>query len=141
MESLRVTGTLDSLSVIGEYIMKAANLAGLSKRKAYRLRLAVDEIATNAIVHGYMDASEEGDLIIRAAIDDTTLTITLEDSGPPYDARQTPPPSGMEAPLSERETGGLGVFLALQGVDQFDYERAGEWNRNIFVVKREESAS
>jgi hypothetical protein len=31
--------------------------------------------------------------------------------------------------------GGLGLFLAIRGVDEFRYERHGQINRNIFVVR------
>jgi anti-sigma regulatory factor (Ser/Thr protein kinase) len=44
---------LDSLKPIRDYVMDATSLAGLNKLFANRLRLAVDEIVTNAIVHGY----------------------------------------------------------------------------------------
>ena len=52
MDELRVTATLEVLSSIGAFVMKAAENAGLDRRAAYRLRLAVDEMATNIIVHG-----------------------------------------------------------------------------------------
>jgi anti-sigma regulatory factor (Ser/Thr protein kinase) len=42
----------------------------------------------------------------------------------------------MDRPLEEREIGGLGVFLALRGVDELRYERVGEQNRNIIIVHR-----
>ena len=35
----------------------------------------------------------------------------------------------------ERQIGGLGIFLSIGGVDEFRYERNGEINRNIFVMK------
>ena len=56
MESLTVSGTLDSLKTIAAYVLSAAENAGLEKKPAYKLRLAVDEIATNIIVHGYEEA-------------------------------------------------------------------------------------
>jgi len=56
MDSMVVPGVLDSLSAIGRYVLGAAWAAGLDKRAAYRLRLAVDEIATNAVLHGYQEA-------------------------------------------------------------------------------------
>ena len=40
----------------------------------------------------------------------------------------------LEKPLSDREIGGLGVFLALQGVDRFDYQRDNGVNRNTLEV-------
>jgi len=38
-------------------------------------------------------------------------------------------------PLQERTEGGLGVFLAIDGVDQFLYERQENINRNTIIVK------
>ena len=49
MKPLIVPGTLASIRAIGKYVLQAAAEAGLESRAAYRLRLAVDEIATNAV--------------------------------------------------------------------------------------------
>jgi anti-sigma regulatory factor (Ser/Thr protein kinase) len=56
MKPMTVPATLDSLGAIAEYVLAAAASAGLDKRASYNLRLAVDEIVTNIIVHGYADA-------------------------------------------------------------------------------------
>jgi anti-sigma regulatory factor (Ser/Thr protein kinase) len=32
--------------------------------------------------------------------------------------------------------GGLGIYLAIRNVDGFDYQRADNRNRNVFVMKR-----
>ena len=136
MESLVVPGKLESLGRIGEYVMDVATSAGLARRDAYRLRLAVDEIATNAIVHGYEEVGTTGDLIVRAEYDDRHLRLILEDAGPAYDPLSTPPPDDLDQPLSDRDIGGLGVFLALKGVDEFRYSREDEKNYNIFVMNR-----
>ena len=137
MEALRVPASLESLGAIGEFVMKAAARAGVDKRAAYRLRLAVDEIATNVVVHGR--PGEHGgpdDVVVEAAIDDAGLTVTLEDAGPEFNPIERETPGHLEQPIHERPIGGLGVFLAVRGVDQFRYERVGGWNRNIFVVHR-----
>jgi len=135
MEPLRLPGTLDSLAPIGAYVLEAASQAGLERKIAYRLRLAVDEIATNAVVHGYDTVGEEGDLVISSEIEDGVLTIILEDSGPAYDPFDTPSPDDLDAPLDDRDIGGLGVFLAIQGVDEYRYEWVNEKNHNIFIMK------
>lgn len=138
MEPLILPGTLDSLSKIGAYVLEAASQAGLKKKVAYRLRLAVDEIATNSIVHGYERVGEEGDLVVSAEVGEGILTIILEDTGPPYDPFKTPSPDDLDQPLDDRDIGGLGVFLAIQGVDEFSYEWENETNRNIFIMKGKE---
>jgi serine/threonine-protein kinase RsbW len=134
MEHLTVPGTLDSLEIIGKFVMQAAATAGLDRKPAYRLRLAVDEIATNIIVHGYEEAGITGTVDISSEIDAQALTIVLEDTATPYDATQAMDPEDMDRPMHERRMGGLGVFLAKQGVDKMIYERFGNRNRNSFVV-------
>ncbi len=136
MEPLTVAGSLESLSVIGAYVAAAANEAELDRKSAYRLRLAVDEIATNSIVHGYQEQGTDGSLIVSADIGEDALTIFLEDTARPYDPRQTVLPDDLDAPIEKRRMGGLGVYLTVQGVDTCLHEYVGDRNRNIFVVNR-----
>jgi anti-sigma regulatory factor (Ser/Thr protein kinase) len=127
---------LDSLPAIGQYVLAGAAAAQLDKKAAYRLRLAVDEIATNVITHGYEEANRTGLLDIQAVINEAELTILLEDTGATYQPDEVSQPTHLDQPLEERPVGGLGVYLALRGVDQFRYEHIGNRNRHIFVVYR-----
>jgi anti-sigma regulatory factor (Ser/Thr protein kinase) len=133
VKSSTIPATLDSLGSIAEYVMAAAASAGLDKRASYRLRLAVDEIATNIIVHGYANAGHQGTLEIRADIDDKALTIVIDDTGVTYDPRQAPIPD-INLPLDQRPIGGLGVYLAMRSIDEFVYEHLGDRNRTIFKM-------
>jgi serine/threonine-protein kinase RsbW len=132
MKPSTVPATLDSLGPIADYVMAAAASAGLDRRASYRLRLAVDEIATNIIVHGYANA-DQGMLELRADIDDKALTIVIDDTGVTYDPRQAPTPD-INLPLDQRPIGGLGVYLAMRSVDEFGYEHLGNRNRTIFKM-------
>jgi serine/threonine-protein kinase RsbW len=125
-----------SLSTIRNYIAQAAKQAGLAQQSMHRLRLAVDEIATNIIVHGYSESGLVGEVKIGALIDDEMLTIVLEDTAAPFDPRTRGTPKNLNDPLETREFGGLGVFLAISNVDKFDYERLGNRNINRFGMKR-----
>ena len=127
-------GTFDSLSPIRDYIQRAASEFGMDKRATYRLTLAVDEIATNSVMHGYIEANRQGDLMVEAQINPDQLKIILEDSGVSFDPRTIPAPYSLDLPAEERPIGGLGVYLALKGVDAFEYERAGARNRHIFIM-------
>jgi anti-sigma regulatory factor (Ser/Thr protein kinase) len=136
MDPLTVPGVLDSLAAISQYVRAAAEAAGLDKKAAYRLRLAVDEIATNVITHGYEEAGQTGVVEVQAVIEEKTLTILLEDNGASYEPDQVAEPADLEQPLAERPVGGLGLFLAIRNVDKFLYERIGDRNRHTFVVNR-----
>lgn len=143
MEAMTVTGTLDALGDIRAYVTSAAKSAGLDEKRTYRLALAVDEIATNIITHGYDESNTSGDILVLASVEDGALRVRLSDSSPAFDPLNRPDPDDLDAPLAERAIGGLGVFLATQNVDEFLYEYSNEQNHNIFVVnlqKAEESS-
>src|SRR4051794_30597672 len=125
MDPIVLPGELESLSVIGRYVVDAATAAGLDRAVAYRLRLAVDEIATNVVVHGYQEANETGSVAVSATINDHTLTIAVEDTARAFDPTKMtlPDEDELDLPLEERDIGGLGVMLAREGVDDFRYER------------------
>ena len=84
MKELTVPGVLSSLKDVRNYVAEAADQAGLDKKASYRLLLAIDELATNSIVHGYEEANLNGNLYLLATIDDKALTIFVEDTGNEY---------------------------------------------------------
>lgn len=136
MRRLTVPAAVESLSAVSEYVKEAAAAAGLDARATYRLRLAVVELVTNTITHGYEEAGLFGTVELQAEVGERVLTLTLEDSAIPYDPLQTPQPDDLCAPLEERKIGGLGVYLALKEMDAFRYERVGDRNRSVIVMNR-----
>lgn len=141
MKTLELPGTRNSLDAILEFVRAAAQAAGLARGAAYHLELAVDELATNIIVHGYEEAGHPGALNLTARWDDTGLTVEIVDTAAPYDPRERAEPASLEAALDDRPIGGLGVFLALRAVDHFDYVSANGRNRSILVMKRRPAGS
>lgn len=136
MARYSIPANLAALSDIRQLVTQACQEAGLDEAASYRLTLAVDEIATNIITHGYQEQGATGDIAIAIERTDHQLAVILEDTGVAYDPREQGMPTAddLEKPLSDREIGGLGVFLALQGVDRFDYQRCDNINRNILAV-------
>ena len=136
MKPLTVPGTLDSLGLIREHVRIAAADAGLDRQRAYRLELAVDEVASNIVNHGYFEAGITGNIWMCATITPDALIIEVEDTAAPFDLRTLERPEQIDLPLAERPIGGLGVFLAMENVDEFGYEYVDDRNRNTFVMKR-----
>ena len=125
-------GTLDSLAPVRAYVAEAARAAGLDSSKTYKLCLAVDEIATNIVLHGYDEAGLKGEIIVEALQDRRQLIIRLLDHGRTYDPALVSKPD-IENAL-EQQTGGWGIFLSKTGVDQFDYTSTDSGNVHRFVV-------
>ena len=135
LKPLTVPGKLESLSAIAQFVLKVARLACLDRKTTYKLRLAVDEIATNIIQHGYAAAGLTGEITCCAELDHGHLTITLEDWGLAYEPSKHNHINNLQQPLTQRPIGGLGIYLAKNNVDDFRYERVGDRNRHIFIVR------
>ncbi len=137
MQKRSLPAVLDSLAEIRRFVKEAADAAGIEEAKAYQLQLAVDEIATNIMLYGYKEAGAPAAVSIGSETRDGALVITVEDQAPAFDPRtmEMPEAEDLAKPLEERSIGGLGIFLAIQGVDRFDYRREDGRNINIFEVR------
>lgn len=136
MEKRSFPAVLDSLAAMRGYARDAALAAGIAEDRAYGLQLAVDEIATNIINYGYRGAAGAR-IAMGSEVANDALVVTLEDEAPAFDPRalRLPDAADLARPLEERPIGGLGVYLALQGVDRFDYRREGGTNVSVFELK------
>lgn len=136
MDKRSLPAVLDSLAELRRFAREAAAAAGVDEAKGYQLQLAVDEIATNIINYGFGETGASSVVTISSEVRDGRLIVTLEDTAPAFDPRSNALPEAeeLELPLEEREIGGLGIFLAVSGVDHFDYRREGDRNLNIFEV-------
>jgi serine/threonine-protein kinase RsbW len=138
-ESRTFAATLDSLEPIRQFVSEKSLAAGLDKKKNYALCLAIDEIATNIIKYGYPLKNipdGEGKIEVSVSNDADALTIVLQDSAIPFNPLQhlIPNEQARNTPLEDRPIGGLGIMIARQSVNKFDYEYKDNFNRNIFVV-------
>jgi serine/threonine-protein kinase RsbW len=96
------------------------------------LQLAVEEAITNTIFHGYRGVSGEVEIEILVTEEDTVVQIT--DRAPPFDPLSVPDPDRV-SDLSERRTGGLGIYLMRQVVDEVRYEYVN--GKNVLtLIKR-----
>ncbi len=93
---------------------------------------AVDEAATNIIVHGYRGAPGEIDLTAELVADD--IVITLADTARPYDPTTVPPPD-LTIPPAQRRPGGMGVHLMRLATDSLAH-RPRPGGGNILTLTR-----
>ncbi len=134
MEPLTLAANLEELDLLEDYLTEIGEKASLSKKTVYNLRLAVDELATNIIIHGYLENNTPEAIKISPDLVDDTLILCLEDNAPPFNSLETETPD-LDLPPEKRAIGGLGLYLAKSSVNDFRYERVGNCNRNILVVK------
>ncbi len=142
MRTASFPGTLDSLRPIAAFILEVAAEAGLDADAAYRLRLAVDEVAHNIILHGYAEAGLTGVIRLSVCLVQGSLIIEAEDTGAPYElaALRLPTQEDVELPIEERMLGGLGLLLVTKSVDAFHHVSLGEKNSTVLVMHRGQTA-
>jgi anti-sigma regulatory factor (Ser/Thr protein kinase) len=133
MQEKTFPATLDSLAPLRAYVTEAGRAAGLDSVKIYNLCLAVDEIATNIVLHGYEKMDLKGDIAIEALQERGQLIIRVLDHGRSYEPDQVLNPD-LKNPLNQ-QGGGWGLFLSKTGVDQFDYTPSESGNLHLFAVR------
>lgn len=132
---LEVPATVGALGEIASFVLRLAGAAGLDKGAAYRLRLAVDELATNVVMHGYRGGG--GRITVRGRSGPDGVQIVIEDTAPPFDPVEGRLPPAPGVPPEDRRIGGLGIHLALTSVDEFGYAHRDGRNISTLTVKAE----
>ena len=98
----------------------------LSNTEMLAASLALDEVVTNIILHGYDDAADH-EIRVTMTLENGVLTMEVEDDGRPFDPLQAPPPN-LDLPIEERPVGGLGIHLVRTLMDAVEYQRRGDHN-------------
>jgi anti-sigma regulatory factor (Ser/Thr protein kinase) len=98
----------------------------------HRIMIVLEELITNLAKYGYRNRPA-GIAEVTLRLDDARLTLQVADDGDPFDPLKEPPPD-FDAPLEERELGGLGIHIVRALADEVSYRRAGE--RNVLQLMR-----
>ncbi len=102
---------------------------GVDDLVARRFCLALDEVLTNVVSHGFGEGPDDPRIRVHFALDDDRLEVRIHDNGrsfnPLVDARLP----DLTLPVEERPIGGLGIHLAKNLVHDISYRREKNENR------------
>jgi serine/threonine-protein kinase RsbW len=131
---ITLSAELESLPKFRDLIKTASQNSGLSQQDIFDMQLAVDEICTNIIMHGYAEM-DPGSIILVVEAGSGGLKVSITDFGHPFEPTEPPAPN-TEATLEEREVGGLGLFFVFTSVDQLNYESSATGNVTTLVKQK-----
>lgn len=131
--SLNIAAERDNLAEIRRFVEESTATLGLEPAAIPDVGLAVDEAVTNIIVHGYQN--RQGNLEIEIGREGNSLVIRLRDEATPFDLDSISPPD-LTAPLEERSSGGMGVYLIRQIMDEAIYRVIPGGGNELTLVKR-----
>jgi serine/threonine-protein kinase RsbW len=124
-------GRLESLVPLLDFVDRATARAGLASEAAFAVRLAVEEVCTNVIVHGYGGGSSDP-LAVAVSCRPGAFIVTIEDRAPPFDPADAPAPD-LTAGWKERPIGGVGWHLVRELMDEVRYGAVTTGNRVTLV--------
>ena len=129
-----VQPTLESsLPRVAAFVERFAEAQGFSAAEIYRINLALDELLTNTIEHGFPGREQEADISVAIRSEGDTVVVRYEDNGPEFNPLQATE-QDTELELGERPIGGLGLQLIGSTFDDVSYERADD--RNITMLRQ-----
>ena len=126
--------TDDHLALFLSFVEVIVDRFGLEAPVAQRLKLVVEEAATNVVRHAYA-RGVDGDLTLVADVDDAAVVVTLEDEGRPFAPEDAPLPD-LSSGWEERQVGGLGWHLIRELADDVRYASVDGRNRLTLRIDR-----
>lgn len=101
-----------------DYVLEAAEEAGVPDKQQISLELGFEEAATNIINYAY--GENDGEISIRTYLEGDHFFVELKDSGVPFNPLET---SEVERPtdLESAKEGGLGISFMRRIFDEMSY--------------------
>ena len=132
--TLRVSAELPNLAVIRCFVEDTAAALQFGPGVILDMIQAVDEAATNVIVHGYR--GQPGEIEIEMAREQNALVVRLLDQAFAFDPTRAPPPD-LTLPLEARRLGGLGIYLIRQFTDTMLYRRTSQGSNELTLIRKQ----
>lgn len=128
-EHCRYAARLDHLPQLIAHVREVCRAGSLTPAATLRVELAVEELFTNTVHHGYgADCDEPVWLHLEVAPGE--LWLHYADAAPPFDLLAHV--ARLEEAVSERAIGGLGVHLVRELANEITYRRAED--RNVLTL-------
>jgi anti-sigma regulatory factor (Ser/Thr protein kinase) len=128
---IHIKSRLSGVAIMNEQMAKMCRQWNISEDVAFSMNLALEEIVTNVITHGY-GGREEYDIAIRFSLEKQKLRIQVKDSAPEFNPLDVEEPDDLEKSFEDRNIGGLGIHLVKKFTDNFNYRRSK--NKNIVTL-------
>jgi anti-sigma regulatory factor (Ser/Thr protein kinase) len=134
-QSFEMTIESDSSRIpsISASLEEVMHTQGFSSEDILDTQLAVEEIITNIINHGYKNAG--GEIVISCRINVNQAEVRIRDNAPRFDPLSLPEPE-LDATVQDRKIGGLGVFLVRQVMDEISYRYENGQNVLVIIKKK-----
>jgi sigma-B regulation protein RsbU (phosphoserine phosphatase) len=129
---IKLGNRLAELDGVTEKVMDFGRRHGLATRVVHDLTLALEEVLSNVIKHGYPEGGDH-EISLRVRVEPGQVRAEIEDDGRPFNPLEAPEPDTTK-PLEERAVGGLGIHLVRKLMDALEYRRQG--GKNLLTIRK-----
>jgi sigma-B regulation protein RsbU (phosphoserine phosphatase) len=116
-----IKNQLPEIAAVNEKFETFAEEFGAPRPITMKFNVVFDEVLSNVISYAYRD-EEEHNIEIRMERVGKRLTVTITDDGVPFNPLNVATPR-TDLAIEDRETGGLGIHLVRNLVDDVSYQR------------------
>jgi serine/threonine-protein kinase RsbW len=135
--TIRLAADVAEIERLNRIVRQFGELHELPGRTLYAVNLALDEMVTNVILYGFAETKGEEtkgeEIVVRIKVHPPELRCEIVDGGREFDPMQVPSPD-IQAPLRDRELGGLGIHLMRALMDEVTYRR--EHPKNVLTMSK-----
>lgn len=129
---------VESLPSLIGFVLESARHVAVPEAQLGKLELVLEEILLNIIRHGYSPDQQGRISVSCGPAAPGEVRVDIRDWGCPFDPLQADPPD-LTLSLSQRQIGGLGIFLTLELTDRRAYTRVDGHNVFSFCFPRRAS--
>lgn len=130
---LQIRAELNQLEVLRHFVEEQASAFGVEPSAVYDIMLALEELTTNIMVHGYRGRSGMIEVELQRRGD--TLEVRLRDQAPPFDPTLVAAPD-TTLPLDMRPLGGMGIYLARHFMDSMLHRALPGGGNELILLKQ-----
>ncbi len=131
--TLQIIAELKHLGQLRQFVQQTVKALGADPDTTFDMLMAVNEMATNVIMHGYQGQSGLIEVEVSRAGD--SLVVYLRDQAPSFDPTTVPDPD-LSQPLEKRPLGKVGVYLTRRLVDDMTYRLRPQGGNELILMKK-----
>lgn len=127
----KIINSLEGIHDLQKSLEKIASSWDLTKTILFEVNIILEELCANYIEH--VGDEKVSFLNIQLSSDESNLSITVSDNGPPFDPTKVPAPD-ISLPPEQRQAGGIGLHLVRHYTDEILYSRKN--GKNIVYMEK-----
>jgi sigma-B regulation protein RsbU (phosphoserine phosphatase) len=131
-DEITFDATLENVSLAIDFVNEKAQALPFTDKDRNQIDIAVDEIVSNVARYAY--SGKAGKVTVKTETDEKGITITVIDSGKPYNPLEKEDPD-VTLSAEERGVGGYGIFIVKKVMDKVSYEYKD--GKNILTMRED----